>query len=61
MAKLRIAMLSAGGFAAFIAACFSDGEALLGVNNGGIITALCIAAVLLAAPAMIHLYNKGRF
>ena len=61
MRKLRVSMLCAGGCCAFISAGIADGEALLGVNNGGIITALCIAAVLLAAPAMIHLYNKGRF
>lgn len=61
MAKLRIAMLSAGGFAAFLASCFSDGEVILGANNGGIIAALLAAAAMLAAPAMIHLYNKGRF
>lgn len=61
MAKLRVSMLGAGGFAAFLAACFSDGEVLLGANNGGIIAALLVAAAVLAAPAMIHLCNKGRF
>lgn len=60
MAKLRIAMLSAGGFAAFIAACFSDGEVMLGANNGGIIAALLVAAAVLAAPAVVHFYNTGR-
>lgn len=61
MTKLRTSMLGAGGLCAFLAAGFADGEALLGVNSGGIIATLCIAAALLAAPAMIHLYNKGRF
>lgn len=61
MRKLRVSMLGAGGFATFLAACFSDGEVLLGVNNGGIIAALLIVAAMLAAPAMIHLCNKGRF
>ena len=60
MAKLRIAMLSAGGFAAFIAACFSDGEVLLGVNNSGIVAALLVSAAVLAAPAVVHFYNTGR-
>lgn len=54
-------MLGAGGFAAFLAACFSDGEVLLGANNGGIIAALLVAAVLLSIPAVVHLYNTGRF
>ena len=61
MTKLRVSMLGAGGFAAFLAACFSDGEVLLGANNGGIIAALLVAAVLLSIPAVVHLYNTGRF
>lgn len=60
MAKLRVSMFGAGGFAAFIAACFSDGEVLLGANNGGIIAALLVAAAVLAAPAAVHFYNTGR-
>ena len=58
MRKLRVSMLGAGGFAAFLAACFSDGEVLLGTNNGGIIAALLVAAVSFVAYILAGLIQN---